>query len=62
MDKKPNKDILIQIMLKNGLNRADIAKMCGRDEATIRSWLSVAKDDVPDHMLQLIKLKVGDGR
>lgn len=62
MDTKPNKDILMQLMLKHGMNRKDIEEITGRSEITIRQWLGSAGNDVPFHMLKIIKLKIGDER
>ena len=62
MNKKPNKDYLLQIMLKHGLNRADIARLTNRKPSTIRNWMSGEGRDMPGETLQLLKFKIGDGR
>jgi len=57
---KPNKDILVQLMLKHGLSRADVAVMAERSESVIRQWLSNAGRDMPDSLMQLIQYKIAD--
>jgi len=59
---KPNKDILLQLMLLNGLDRADVARLTNRKASTIRNWMSGAGRDMPDDLLALLKYRVGDGR
>ena len=60
MKPKPNRDILLQIMLARGLSRAEISVMADRKLTTIEQWLSRAGKDLPDTVLQLLKYKIGE--
>ena len=51
MTNKPNRDILLQIMLKNGLSRDDISTMLNRNASTVRHWFSGSENDMPDDAL-----------
>ena len=62
MKEKPNRRALLQIMLLNGKDRDDIARILDRKHGTVDQWLSWSGKDMPISMLKLLKFEIGEVR
>lgn len=58
---KKNRDELIRLMDAHQLKAPDVAKAIERTESSVRHWRSKSGQDIPGHMLELLKLKINAG-
>lgn len=59
---------LKELMIEYKLSNLDVAKMLGVQTSTVNMWRSIAKRDIPETKLELLRLKcaqrnaVNDGK
>jgi len=59
MEIKPNRDLLLQLMLLHGLQRNEVAAITNRSESAVNNWLAPNySQDVPDEVMQLLKFTI----
>lgn len=60
MDKPTNADRLRELMDLHRLKPADVATMLDRSYQTVRIWLSVSDQNIPDPLLELLEYKLAE--
>lgn len=55
---KKNRDKLVQLKIDNNLTKKDLATMLNRSTSTISTYLSKSGVDIPDHLVELLELKL----
>lgn len=55
-----NNDRLRALMRDNGLDCATVGQLVNRSPKTIRNFRAIHGPQMPDHLLELLQLKVGE--
>lgn len=58
MSNKTNRPILIETMAQHGLTANDVARALGRAPNSVYHWRQRGGEDIPDHLLELLQLKI----
>lgn len=59
---KKNRPALIRLMEAHGLTVQGVAQALGRGTSAVYQWRSTSGEDMPDHLLELLELKIQVGQ